>query len=184
MVRAANGCDAVGGRLNRVIEHIAGTRSVVSGPDRLQTGELHFLPYATGANCGVHKRIYRELRGFDEGYFGGGDDVDFFWRLQLAGYRLCFVPDAVVEYRQRPDLPSLARQFFRFGMQDVHLYRAFARVGMPRHSLALVVKTWTAWFIRAVGASRSPHGRRALVEGAARRAGRVIGSARYRTVYL
>src|SRR5205807_410290 len=72
-----------------------------------------FLPSPIGANCGVRRAVWQKLGGFDEHIVYGGAETEFFWRLQLAGYSLGYVPLAVVHYRLRPRARDLLLQQFR-----------------------------------------------------------------------
>src|SRR5262249_46631161 len=132
MAAAVQSCDAVGGAIESEILNRPNSLSPELS-DRLWQG--NFLPSATGANCGVRLRVLRELGGFDECYRYAGDDIEFFWRLQLAGHRVCFVRDAVVHVRERAGFVGLSRRFFRHGQADVQLYREFRHRGMPRSQI-------------------------------------------------
>jgi glycosyltransferase involved in cell wall biosynthesis len=143
-----------------------------------------FLPWATGANCGFRAQVHKALGGFDEAYdAGGGDDTEFFWRAQLAGFRLGYVPDAVVHYRLRAGTRALARQYYRYGRAMPRLYRQFRVHGMPANDLSLALRAW------AVIAARLPDlvrdsGRRQWIKMAAHRLGRLHGSIEQHVLYL
>ncbi len=87
-----------------------------------------FLPAALGNNFAIRASILRELGGWDEEYIYG-EDVELAWRAQLAGYRLCFTPSAVVQYRHRADIRALARQMHFRAYQGHYLHRDFAAHG-------------------------------------------------------
>lgn len=58
--------------------------------------------WATTACALVPRRMFQELGGFDaDSFFLYCDDVDFSWRLRLAGYRVLFQPSAVVFHDKR-----------------------------------------------------------------------------------
>jgi GT2 family glycosyltransferase len=96
---------------------------------------LGFLAYAEGSNFGIWSSVLHALGGWNEGYAGGGDDLELSWRAQLAGYRLAFARDAVIRYRYRPALLDAASQMFRYGLNEHRLRRDFARHGMPEYGL-------------------------------------------------
>ena len=52
-----------------------------------------------GAACLMPRRVFEELRGFDEDFFASHEDVDLSYRARLLGYRCRFVPAAVVLHR-------------------------------------------------------------------------------------
>ena len=99
--------------------------------DRLPV-KLRFLPYAHGCNVAVWRDVVEDVGGWDESYGPGGEDVDFAWRVQLAGGRLVNAPDAVVNYRHRSSAGGLARQMAGYAEADVLLYRRFRADGARR----------------------------------------------------
>lgn len=118
--------DAVGGaaridRLNR--PEVVGTQPpVTSGLGRI----FGFLPYALGACIGVKRDVLLALGGFDSSFNRGHEEADFAWRLQLAGYSLGWCPEAIVDYRQRPDSYGAARQHFYYAKSSVLLWCRYA----------------------------------------------------------
>src|SRR2546426_9292006 len=73
-----------------------------------------FLPHAGGTRIGVRRPIFESAGGFDENILGG-EDVDFCWRVQLAGIPLRLVPEAIVRVRVSPRLPPNDQQGGPFG---------------------------------------------------------------------
>ncbi|WP_182050207.1 glycosyltransferase [Changpingibacter yushuensis] len=55
--------------------------------------------FPTGAAMFVPRRVYEELGGFDERFFMFYEDVDFGWRVNLAGYSVRYVPTSVAYHR-------------------------------------------------------------------------------------
>jgi GT2 family glycosyltransferase len=143
-----------------------------------------FLPWAFGGNCGLRRTAYERVGGWREDYTHGGDDVDFCWRVQLAGFPLVFVREAVVFYRGRSTLTELARQQFEFGARAPMLYREFKVHGAKRRGVRQVLRNWL-WVV-----TRSPYlvlgneRRRRWVATTAGGFGRVWGSIRWRQLCL
>lgn len=183
MRTAAPGHGGVGGRLDErsLNDADAAAWRPWSAQDGLPVA-LGFLPFAVGANCGFWRAVFDELGGFDERYVRGGADVEFFWRVQLAGHRLAFAPGAVVAYRHRAGLRATARQFWRYGMADAQLYQNFRQHGVPRDTAHTV---WRAWRMVAVDGLRShrTESRGRAVRTAAYRLGRLRGSLRQRVLF-
>lgn len=174
-----SGATLVGGRLIRV----APDQSPLGVPDDGLRTDLSFLPWPQGANCGFTRPIYDELGRFDESYRGGGDETDFFWRAQLRGHALRYVPDAAVLYTQRPAARQRFRQHYRFGRSHVQLFKRFAPHGMPRASTMAAIRFWLTiiWvFLLAVPA---PDRRRLAVAHLGQRCGRIGGSTAFRVWY-
>lgn len=51
---------------------------------------------ASLAGCIVKHEVFNEVGGFDDDYFIYDDDTDFCWRARLLGYRVVFIPSAMV----------------------------------------------------------------------------------------
>ena len=65
------------------------------------TGET---PWVAGACLMLPASVIREVGGIDhESFFLYGDDVDWSWRIRLAGYRLIFRETAIVFHDKRVD---------------------------------------------------------------------------------
>jgi GT2 family glycosyltransferase len=76
--------------------------------------------FGTGANFGIRRTVASELGGFDPllgagGPGKGGEDLDMFLRLVRAGYRICYLPTALVWHRHRSNDKALAEQVYGYG---------------------------------------------------------------------
>jgi GT2 family glycosyltransferase len=184
MARAAETADILGGALDRT--RLNDPRWLT--PDRRRTDALLpgflALQKPIGANCGMRAAVFGELGGFDESYLHGCEDTQFFWRAQLAGFTVRFVPDAVVHYRERGRLRDVARQHYGYGAQHPHLFRDFRDHGMPPSRWKQALRVWAHLFVYAPRYWSSIRGRRAWVRLASRCAARVVGSLRWRVLYL
>ena len=88
-----------------------------------------FMPAVMGGNFGIRTRVLERLGGWSEDYFYA-EDVELSWRAQLNGSQIGFNPDAVVMFRMRSDLKSLARQQYYRAYHGHHLTRDFAQYGL------------------------------------------------------
>ena len=143
---------------------------------------LGFLPYATSANIGIRADVLRALGGWNEAYARGGTEVELCWRAQLAGYRLGFAPEAVMQYRYRQTRWAFAYQMYRYGRGDAQLYRTFRGHGIPRPSLFRACRAWAWTAVHLPFILRSPVHQGRWLRTAAFRAGRLHGSVRFRTL--
>lgn len=57
------------------------------------------LPFPCGGNMMIRKSLFQKMGGFDEDFFAYLEDVDLGWRLNLAGHRVVYQPDALVYHR-------------------------------------------------------------------------------------
>ena len=141
-----------------------------------------FLDHAGGCGLGVRRHIFEELGGFDEEYVAL-EDTDFCWRLQLAGHRLLFAPDAIVHVRFPATLAGAFRQAARYGRYNVYIYTLYRSRGMPRlPALPGLLRLGSLLLRSPQLLSRSKRGRWIWLAGW--RLGRLRGCLRYGTTAL
>ena len=141
-----------------------------------------FLPHAGGTRIGVRRSIFESVGGFDENLLRG-EDVDFCWRVQLAGIPLHLVSEATVRVRFRQSLPRIYKQARLSGRGDALLYCRYRAAGMPGRSIGDGLRDWLRLIQRLHhirGKSDWAHWVRRLGQ----RVGRLEGSLRYRVIYL
>lgn len=152
-------------------------------PRRLPVA-LDFMPFIPGSNLGVWKAVAIRLGGFSEDFTGGGDDVDFCWRAQLAGFKLAFEPEAVVHYRHRDAIRAMARQFHGYAIAAAQLYKQYRKVGAPRQRRLRELRSYLWLLVHLPDLFRSDRKRGVWMRTAATRTGRLRGSLRYRTFFI
>jgi glycosyltransferase involved in cell wall biosynthesis len=185
MAETARSGDLIGGPMDTSTLNdpgIAATRFPLPANDLPVS--LGFLPYAFGGNLGVRSQVFRELGGFDEGYAGGCDEIEFCWRAQLAGYRLDFSPRAVMRYRYKRDVSVLARQAYGAGFGETRLYRDFRENGIRRPSIRRRLREWRLLLRRCADLFKSPVLRGVWVRWASYWFGRLRGSIRHRVLFV
>jgi GT2 family glycosyltransferase/glycosyltransferase involved in cell wall biosynthesis len=64
----------------------------------------HDVLFGTGAAMFVRREVYQELGGFDERYFMFFEDVDFGWRLNLAGWKFSYEPGSLAYHRHHASM--------------------------------------------------------------------------------
>jgi len=97
-----------------------------------------FLSGALGsANMSYRLDVLKEVRGFDPdlAFFGG--DYDLCWRVQRAGYKVIYDPEAIVYHKLRSTVFSLIEQFFSFGK-----YLPLLLKRQPGHFSYIKIKTY------------------------------------------
>ena len=72
--------------------------------------------WASGAAMFVRTALYHELNGLDGYFFAHMEEIDFCWRMQLAGYHVYACPDSVVYHVGGGTLPkgNERKVFFNF----------------------------------------------------------------------
>ncbi|TQJ38077.1 glycosyl transferase family 2 [Arthrobacter sp. SLBN-112] len=144
--------------------------------------KFRHLSFAPSCNLGASRAVLEKLEGFSED-IEFGEDIDFCWRAQYAGFELHFAPDAVVEYRLRTEVRDLWSQSFRYGASDAALLARHKHFGASRPwsdsvsealstpwaGMAMVIRPWLV---------------RKFVTRAGNQAGRVVGSFRAKSWLL
>lgn len=104
-----------------------------------------FLPGGGAGNLGIKRWVHEAIGGFDES-IPRFEDSDYYWKLQLEGFELHYIPEAIVQVRMgrvNPSLPSLYRRG-RTGAAGKHwLYKRYRHLGMlPNPPLKKSLTTW------------------------------------------
>lgn len=180
MQKALEQFDLVGARVDR--------ESINPPWARYQGGQTDGLcrrtgcpDFSIGAALGARAEVARAV-GFDPSV-GVSEDIDFCWRAQEQGYRLGFVPDAVLHYRQRASAKAAFRQGYTYGLAEVAMYIRYRDRGHPRPGPRVVLWTLKSLARLAVRARRRPE-RVFLCYWSGILGGNLVGSAKGRVVYL
>jgi hypothetical protein len=86
--------------------------------------EHPYRPRAAAANLLVRRRAFEQVGGFFEGV-RAGEDTDFTWRLQEAGWRLELRPQASVQHRYRTTVSELRKQWRGYAAGRAWLARRY-----------------------------------------------------------
>ena len=68
-----------------------------------------------GCNMAFYRWAFESVCGFDPEYHKAGDDVDFCWRIQHAGWVIAFSPTAIVWHYRRFTLRAFLKQQDGYG---------------------------------------------------------------------
>lgn len=131
------GCLPEDGWLERMVAPLRKDENAVAGTSQDMSGTLTFPTVHIGRveqpgggsylvecptlNFGFHRAVFDELGGFDEG-FTYGSDVDFTWRLNDAGYRVLYVPEACLRHDYGASRRRNHRSYL-YGKARARLYR-------------------------------------------------------------
>jgi glycosyltransferase involved in cell wall biosynthesis len=99
------------------------------------------LLFSSGSALAFRRVVYETVGGFASDV-GAGDDADFCWRAQEAGFSIGFVPDAVVRCRHRSSLRATLRQGISYGRGSALVRR--------KHGVDAVPWAEMRWRMRAV----------------------------------
>ncbi|MCT9625603.1 polysaccharide pyruvyl transferase family protein [Pseudarthrobacter equi] len=136
--------------------------------------KFRHLTFAPSSNLGTLRAVLEQLHGFDED-LRYGEDIDFCWRAQYAGFSMAYSPDAVVAYRLRSGLRNVWNQAFNYGASDAALLSKHKHFGARRHVSDTIAESLaTPW--AAVTAIRRPWLFRKFLTRAGNQTGRAVGS--------
>jgi GT2 family glycosyltransferase len=117
-VRAASGADTLAGRYGAA-------RGFLSQEAHLRHP---YRPRAVAANLLVRRAAFERIGGFYEGV-RAGEDTDFSWRMQAAGWKLEFRRRAMVEHRYRTTIGDLRSQWRGYAAGRAWLGRRYEDFG-------------------------------------------------------
>lgn len=178
LVRALDVADAAGGRI-RVLDPHSGGWGPAFTPTRMCETAVPRSPIGTCA--AVRRTVWADIGGFDEGLpVGGGDETEFFWRLQALGYRLVLAPDAVVRYRTPSDQQIVRRKEYRAAKARMLLLKWYGLAPTTTQAVRIEAKAWASIGLHAPAAVVQPHKRAAYLRTAAKAAGRMSGRVEHR----
>lgn len=72
-------------------------------------------------NMGIRRRVFHELSGFSDLRYG--EDIDFSLRIERAGYKTAYIPDAFVYHKRRTSFQAFYHQVKHSGEARVMLSR-------------------------------------------------------------
>jgi GT2 family glycosyltransferase len=73
--------------------------------------------FVNGSSFIVRKSFFDEIGGMDEDFFAYYDDIDFGWRIWLAGYSVVLAPKSVVYHRHHGTSDRFAHPKIRYLME-------------------------------------------------------------------
>lgn len=106
----------------------------------------NFLPGGGSGNFGIKKSIHQSIGGFDE-CLPHAYDADYFWRLQLEGYKLHSEKNAIIQVRIGRVNPKLSYMFRRGknrAASNYWCYKRYKQFGMQKPNP--ITKTYFEWY--------------------------------------
>jgi glycosyltransferase involved in cell wall biosynthesis len=151
--------------------------------ERGSLAKWDFLPVAQGCNVGLDRAVWQAVGGWAEDLPLAGEDVDFSWRAQLAGFDIRSAPTAVISYRLRPTIRSTMRQYYAWGRSEVDLYVRFRPHGLQAPGLEQAIRSYASLAFRLPQAVASGAFRGRWCRLVAYRAGRLSGCLRLKVAF-
>ncbi len=104
--------------------------------------------WASGAALFVKSKIYHEMGGLDEYFFAHQEEIDFCWRLHLAGFKVFVQPSSVVYHLGGGTLPkgNSRKTFLNFRNNLIMLYKNLPwQIALWKIPLRLMLDIMAAW---------------------------------------
>ncbi len=135
-------------RFDKFNDAAAAEKVALNWKNGLYTGR--FLPGGGTGNLGIRRWVHEAIGGFDEN-LPRFEDADYFWRLQLEGFKLHYVPEAVVQVRMgrvNSSLSSMYRRHRTGAAANYWHYKRYRHLGMlPPPLLKKSLVSWL-YFLR------------------------------------
>ena len=116
--------------------HFGAIHSQRNQEDSHKNSQARSVDYAWGAAMLIKAEVLRKIGGFDEDFFIYYEEIDFCLRLREMGYRILFVPEAVI-WHKVGSAASSAFTAHHWNRSKMLLFRKHARNLI--HLAALVV---------------------------------------------
>ena len=110
-------------------------------PGRVRAGTR--VSYVPAAAIVVRTDAFDDVGGFDE-TLRFGEDVDFVWRLDAAGWRVRYEPTSIVSHRRRATLRGRLHQQVGYGSSTAALELRHPGLLAPHSVNAWTVAVWAA----------------------------------------
>lgn len=106
-----------------LVERYIAFRRIVDQEKMLEKGRCCSPPFAITANLAIRRKVLDTIGLFDDKNLPiTGEDADFCWRMQWAGFRLVYEPQAVVWHKHRSSIRNLFLQTYGYGFSNVSLF--------------------------------------------------------------
>ena len=112
-----------------------------------ETNEIEIMP---GAFLMFRSEVYEKIGGLDESYFMYGEDIDFSWRIRLAGWKNYYLPTThIIHYKGESTKKGSMNYVYTFyNAMSIFVRRYFSGGGARMFNLLLQLAIW----LRAVAA--------------------------------
>ena len=85
--------------------------------------------FGTGSAMFIRRSTYDELSGFDERFFMFFEDVDFGWRLNLAGWRFVYEPESLAFHKHHASMSAFGSHKETYLLERNALFALYKNIG-------------------------------------------------------
>lgn len=96
-----------------------------------QHNKLKDMLFVNGGALLVDREVFLKVGGFDEDYFAFYEDVDFGWRLWIAGYRVRFIPTSVAYHRHHGTSSAFGQEKLQLLYERNALFSIYKNYSQP-----------------------------------------------------
>ena len=100
--------------------------------DRKKEASAGPVLFGTGSAMLVRRDVFDELGGFDEDFFMFFEDVDFGWRVNLAGYVFHYAPDSLVFHKHHQSMKDIGNYKEEFLLERNALACLYKNLGKEK----------------------------------------------------
>lgn len=117
-----------------------------------EVNEIEIMP---GAFLMLRREVYDRIGGLDESYFMYGEDIDYSWRIRLAGWKNYYMPTThIIHYKGESTRKGSMNYVYTFyNAMSIFVQRYFSGRGAKTFNLLLHCAIWLravlAWLSRA-----------------------------------
>jgi cellulose synthase/poly-beta-1,6-N-acetylglucosamine synthase-like glycosyltransferase len=105
-----------------IVERYTVFRRILDQEKMLESNRPFSPPFAITANATFRRNALLQVGAFDSELRLTADDADLSWRFQWMGFKIVYVPSAIVYHKHRTTLRSLFRQCFIYGYGNAQLF--------------------------------------------------------------
>ena len=123
----------------------------------LPEGEVNEIEIMPGAFLMFRREVYEKIGGLDESYFMYGEDIDFSWRIRLAGWKNFYFPEThIIHYKGESTKKGSMNYVFTFyNAMSIFVKKYFtgrnARLFNALLQSAIWMRATLSWIKRIVG---------------------------------
>lgn len=140
--------------LSRLLPHSRRFAAYYMGHlDEDEVNEVEIMP---GAFLMFRREVYENIGGLDESYFMYGEDIDFSWRIHLAGWKNYYLPETrIIHYKGESTKKGSMNYVYTFyNAMSIFVKRYFSGGNAKIFNLLLHLAIWlratAAWCGRLV----------------------------------
>lgn len=118
-----------------------------------KTNEIEIMP---GAFLMMRREVYEQIGGLDESYFMYGEDIDYSWRIHLAGWKNYYLPEThIIHYKGESTKKGSMNYVYTFyNAMSIFVKRYFSGGNARMFNALLRTAIWmraTASWLKRIG---------------------------------